>query len=97
MRALCPVGVTGLTVAQLEERARETGSLYPRELALRLKVRTSVGLSEGLRAWWATGGGRRSTAIYILQKLPPYVQVFRPPVFSLPWLFAGDDVLVYDA
>lgn len=37
MRALCPVGVTGLTVAQLEKRAMEAGSLYPRELALRLK------------------------------------------------------------
>lgn len=40
VRALCPVGVTGLTVAQLEQRACEAGSLYPRELALRLKVRT---------------------------------------------------------
>lgn len=56
MRALCPVGVTGLTVAQLEKRAREAGSLYPRELALRLKVRTSVELSDGLRARWAAGG-----------------------------------------
>eukprot|EP00752_Nemacystus_decipiens_P014162 g12593.t1 len=36
-RALLPVGVTGLTVAQLEQRAIEAGSLYPRELALRLK------------------------------------------------------------
>lgn len=38
MRALIPVGVTGLTVAQLEHRAIESGSLYPKELALRLKV-----------------------------------------------------------
>ena len=37
-RALLPVGVTCLTVAQLEQRAIEAGSLYPRELALRLKV-----------------------------------------------------------
>ena len=37
-RALLPVDVTGLTVAELEQRAIEAGSLYPRELAMRLKV-----------------------------------------------------------
>ncbi|CAM9118472.1 unnamed protein product, partial [Scytosiphon promiscuus] len=37
MRALIPVGVTGLTVTQLEERAAKLGSLYPHELALRIK------------------------------------------------------------
>ena len=38
MRALCPVGVTSLTVQGLEQRAIEAGSLYPRQLSLRLKV-----------------------------------------------------------
>lgn len=38
MRSLMPVGVTGLTVAQLEQAAIDGGSLYPRELSLRLKV-----------------------------------------------------------
>ena len=47
-RALLPVGVTGLTVAQLEQRAIEAGSLYPRDLALRLKVHIS-GAKEGAR------------------------------------------------
>ena len=42
-RALLPVGVTGLTVEQLEQRAIEAGSLYPRELALRLKVDYRLG------------------------------------------------------
>ncbi|CAN0265797.1 unnamed protein product, partial [Ectocarpus sp. 8 AP-2014] len=37
MRSLLPVGVTGLTVAQLEQAAIDGGSLYPRELSLRLK------------------------------------------------------------
>lgn len=39
MRALLPVNVTGLTVAQLQQKALEVGSLYPLELAKRLKVR----------------------------------------------------------
>lgn len=30
MRSLMPVGVTGLTVSQLEQRAIDEGSLYPR-------------------------------------------------------------------
>lgn len=38
MRALCPVGVTSFTVLQLEQRAIEAGSLYPRQLSMRLKV-----------------------------------------------------------
>lgn len=42
MRALCPVGVTKLTVAELEQRAVDGGSLYPRELSLRLKVRRAL-------------------------------------------------------
>lgn len=42
MRALIPVGVTGLTVTQLEKRVIKNGSLYPRELALRLKVSFSA-------------------------------------------------------
>ncbi|CAM9444220.1 unnamed protein product, partial [Ectocarpus sp. 12 AP-2014] len=37
MRSLMPVGVAGLTVAQLEQAAIDGGSLYPRELSLRLK------------------------------------------------------------
>ncbi|CBJ31449.1 conserved unknown protein [Ectocarpus siliculosus] len=37
MRSLMPVGVTGLTVAQLEQAAIDGGSLFPRELSLRLK------------------------------------------------------------
>lgn len=38
MRALCPVGVTSFTVPQLEQRVIEAGSLYPRQLSMRLKV-----------------------------------------------------------
>ncbi|CAN0157816.1 unnamed protein product, partial [Ectocarpus fasciculatus] len=37
MRSLMPVGVTGLTVSELEQRAMDGGSLYPRDLSLRLK------------------------------------------------------------
>ncbi|CAN0487385.1 unnamed protein product, partial [Ectocarpus sp. 12 AP-2014] len=37
MRSLIPVGVTGLTVSELEQRAIDGGSLYPRDLSLRLK------------------------------------------------------------
>lgn len=47
-RALCPVGVTSFTVAQLEQRAIDAGSLYPRELALRLKVRGHGVKMEGI-------------------------------------------------
>lgn len=38
MRSLMPVGVTELTVSELEQRAIDGGSLYPRDLSLRLKV-----------------------------------------------------------
>ena len=38
MRALCPVGITSLTVQGLEQQAKEAGSLCPRQLSLRLKV-----------------------------------------------------------
>ncbi|CAN0009051.1 unnamed protein product, partial [Choristocarpus tenellus] len=37
MRSLVPVGVTRLTLAQLEEGTREKGSLFPRELSLYIK------------------------------------------------------------
>ncbi|CBJ28852.1 conserved unknown protein [Ectocarpus siliculosus] len=36
-RKLIPVGVTRLTVAELEQHALDAGSLYPRELTLRIK------------------------------------------------------------
>ena len=61
MRALCPVGVTALTVAQLEERAIEQGSLYPRELALRLKVSFGTRVGKGGRRRGA--GGRIAVGV----------------------------------
>lgn len=64
MRALCPVGVTSLTVNQLQQRAVEAGSLYPRELALRIKVRVAweemadgLGFGRGWKVAFPGGGG----------------------------------------
>ena len=42
IRSLMPVGVTGMTLRELEMKAVGAGSLYPRELSLRLKVRRFV-------------------------------------------------------
>ncbi|CAB1119908.1 unnamed protein product [Ectocarpus sp. CCAP 1310/34] len=42
MRSLMPVGVTGLTLSELEQRAIDAGSLYPRELSARLKMPVGV-------------------------------------------------------
>ncbi|CAN0051960.1 unnamed protein product [Ascophyllum nodosum] len=55
MRALCPVGITSLTVQGLEQQAMEAGSLYPRQLSRRLKVYTGLMVFSGLCSRYLTG------------------------------------------